>query len=98
MSWIDDAVAAHPHTTWGDQLVVAKDLYGEQVKVAFAKSGVTTERAYWTCWVFRESSYVYRLNQEHMDWARDLIAQALEVDKSKVVLGFNANEFDVRPF
>jgi hypothetical protein len=34
----------------------------------------------------------------HLDWAKDLIAQALEVDKARVRLGFGEDEFDVRPF
>lgn len=105
MSWIDDAIAARPHTTWGSHLVVEKDAYGEKTEVAFERA-VRADVAlpYWKCWVYKPCEYVYRLNkdgraeQSHLDWARDLIAQALGVDVKRVCLGFGEECFDVRPY
>lgn len=105
MSWIDDAIKAHPHTSWGDRLAVKKDAYGNRVEVAIERAMRSGEPApFFNCWVFKPCDYVYRLDSNgrpmpgHLDWAKDLIAQALEVDKARVRLGFGEDEFDVRPF
>jgi hypothetical protein len=86
--------------------VVEKDLYGERTEVAFDRSNHWQggPRPYVTCWVFKPSSYVYRLDERgnpkarHLDWARDLIAQALGVNACEVWLGYDIDCFDVRPF
>ena len=105
MSWIDDVIKAHPHTSWGNRLVVKKDAYGNRVEVAIERAMRSGEPApFFNCWVFKPCDYVYRLDSNgrpmpgHPDWAKDLIAQALEVDKARVRLGFGEDEFDVRPF
>lgn len=105
MSWVDDAVKAKPHNTWDNHLVVEKDGYGERTEVAFEHAVREGKQLpYWTCWVFKPTSYVYRLDEncrapvEHLRWAKDLVAQALEVNVSHVQLGYGENEFDVRPF
>jgi hypothetical protein len=38
MSWIDDVIEAHPHTSWGNRLVVKKDAYGNRVEVAIERA------------------------------------------------------------
>lgn len=104
MSWIDEAVKAHPHTSWGERLVVEKDAYGNRVEVAIERAVRSGEPLpYWNCWVFMPCEYVYRMVEGkaapgHLDWARDLIAQALEIDVGKVRLGYGDECFDVRPF
>ena len=107
MNWIDDAIAAKPHRTY-NPLTVERDLYGETTPVAFERGtdGMNGggPRPYVTCWVMRRAEYVYRMDkngrapQGHLDWARDLIAQALGVTMERVVLGFERDQFDVRPF
>jgi hypothetical protein len=107
MPGIDDAIAAKPHTLY-NPLTVERDAYGESTPVAFERGtdGMNGggPRPYVTCWVMRNEKYVYRRDTSgraphaHLDWARDLIAQALGVPVSKVALGFGRDQFDVRPF
>ena len=85
--------------------MVEKDAYGNRVEVAIERAVRSGEPVgFFNCWVFKPCEYVYRHDKDgrpvdgHLDWARDLIAQALEVNKAKVRLGFGEDEFDVRPF